>query len=218
MKILTLLSLVVFASCSPSEVLSKDLVKYLVERNGIKYLVNSRTPFTGEGTRYYKNGQLMVKGNFKDGKREGVFVNFDKGGQLEGTGNYKDGKLDGLYENYDGDRLESKENYKDGKLVSLEAYHSNGQLMAKVNYKDAKLDGLYEWFHVNGQLKATGNYKDGKLDGLYESYQRNGQLEAKVNKENVPLDWGPSDLNEYLLDRKWRGMFLVVDWGEWQGR
>ena len=214
MKILTLLSLVVFASCSPSEVLSKDLVKYLVERNGIKYLVNSRTPFTGEGTRYYNNGQLMVKGNFKDGKREGVFVNYDEGGQLKGTGNYKDGKLDGLYESYDRGQLESKENYKDGKLVSLEAYHSNGQLMAKLNYKDAKLDGLYEWFHVNGQLKATGNYKDGKLYG-YESYDKNGQLEAK---ENVPRDWDPKDLNDYLLEKKLRGMILVVDWGEWQGR
>ena len=33
----------------------------LVERDGVKYEINSQTPFTGSSERYYDNGQLQSK-------------------------------------------------------------------------------------------------------------------------------------------------------------
>ena len=40
----------------------------LQDRNGLKYEINSQTPFTGSSVDYYDNGQLRAKQNLKDGK------------------------------------------------------------------------------------------------------------------------------------------------------
>jgi|TARA_B110000902_G_scaffold125559_1_gene146538 antitoxin component YwqK of YwqJK toxin-antitoxin module len=157
-KILIILSLVLLASCSPKEVPPSDLV----ERQGIQYEVNSQTPFTGIVVDYYENGQLSSKGNYKDGKKDGLWEYFDENGQLRFKSNYKDGKEDGLQE----------------------SYYENGQLWTKVNGKDGKEDGLYEKYHENGQLRIKGNLKDGKLDGLTERYDENGQLKDKICFKN----------------------------------
>ena len=69
MKILVILSLMVLVSCSPTEVPSEKLV----ERGGITYLINSQTPFSGRSVSYYENGQLTFKGNYKDGKEDGLW-------------------------------------------------------------------------------------------------------------------------------------------------
>ena len=78
----------------------KTSLKDLVERNGIKYEVFSKVPFTGSFVRYYENGQLRVKGNYKEGKEHGLRESYFKNGQLRIKGNYKDGKRDGLQEFY----------------------------------------------------------------------------------------------------------------------
>jgi antitoxin component YwqK of YwqJK toxin-antitoxin module len=136
-KILIILSLVLLASCAPNEVPSKDLV----ERDGIKYEVNSQTPFTGVSVSYHENGQLMYKGAYKDGNKEGLWMWYHQNGELWSKGNFKDGMFIGnLYE----------------------SYYDNGQLMSKENYKDGKRDGLYESFQRNGQLETKSCYVNGE--------------------------------------------------------
>ena len=59
---------------------------------------------------YYENGNLRVKGNFKDGKENGLWEWYSENGKLEKKGNYKEGlQEDGLWE----------------------FYHKNGQLLEK---------------------------------------------------------------------------------------
>ena len=112
MKILVILSLIVLVSCSPAEVPSEKLV----ERGGITYLINSQTPFSGRSVSYHENGQLKEKGNFKDGRKEGLWENYYENGQLTIKGNYKDEKEDGLWEQYhENGQLASKGNLRDGK-------------------------------------------------------------------------------------------------------
>ena len=58
-----------------------------------------------------------MKLNLKDGKPVGQEF-YHENGQLWKKGNYKDGKLDGLWENFKTDgTLEKNETYKDGELV-----------------------------------------------------------------------------------------------------
>ena len=50
--------------------------------------------------------------------KDGLVEKFWDNGQLLERGNYKDGKKDGLWERYNEDgRLYKKENYKDGRLI-----------------------------------------------------------------------------------------------------
>jgi len=93
-KILLILCLVLLTSCSPKEV----PIDLLVEMQGIKYEVNSHTPFTGISFENYENGKSQTKANYKDGKLQSK-ENY-KDGKLEYKQNYKDGKADGLWEYY----------------------------------------------------------------------------------------------------------------------
>ena len=94
----------------------------------------------GLETSYYANGQIKEEGNYKDGKKDGLWKYWDENGKLRYEKNYKDGERDGLW----------KEWFK------------NGQLTAESNYKDGLPDGLWKKWYENGQLKYERNYKDGK--------------------------------------------------------
>ena len=160
MKILlSIFCLVLLVSCS-NEVPSDKLV----ERNGITYEVNSQTPFTGSKVSYHDNSQLRQKGNYINGKEDGLHESYHENGQLRSKWNYIDGKVeDGL----------------------RESYHDNGQLWSKENLKDGKLEGFYEeYYYQNSQLKSRNNLKDGKLDGLWERYHEDSSVFWKLCYEN----------------------------------
>ena len=124
-KLPILLCVFSLSACAPSEVPYDNLL----ERNGIKYEINSQTPFAGVATVYYESGQLEFKDTYKGGKRNGIYEEYYENGQLRWKETYKGGKRNGLYE----------------------SYYENGQLDHKTTYKDGKLNGLWEGYTENGQ-------------------------------------------------------------------
>ena len=84
----------------------------VVERDGLYYEKFSDTPFTGKLTRYSNDGQLLEKGSFKNGVREGEYVFYWSREGWNGPvptglgrkGRYKNGKEEGewVYYNEDG--------------------------------------------------------------------------------------------------------------------
>ncbi|SVD13294.1 uncharacterized protein METZ01_LOCUS366148 [marine metagenome] len=179
-KLLTILCLVLLVSCSnepPPEVFFYELD----ERQGIKYEVNSNTPFTGSSVDYYENGLRVENGK--------VQVNYTG---LRYRYNYKDGKQDGLSEDFhENGQLDRRDNYKDGKQDGLsEDFRENGQLYSRKNYKDGKEEGLTEEFWENGQLQFRINFKNGKEDGLWEYFDENGtQTSCYKNDEEVDMSY-----------------------------
>ena len=95
-KLPVLLCIFLLSACAPSEVPSDKIL----ERNGIKYEINSQTPFTGVVTEYWENGQLMFKTTFKDGELNGPSEWYQENGQLRYKSILKDGELNGLHEWY----------------------------------------------------------------------------------------------------------------------
>ena len=112
----------------------------LEKREGIYYLLDSDTPYTGKSFRSYSNGQKSEV-NWKDGKENGLYVSWYVGGQKKAERTYKDGKWDGLWV----------------------FWHSNGKKQIEANYKEGNLDGLVVNWHFNGQKFSEANYKDGEL-------------------------------------------------------
>ena len=113
-QLLFIFCLVLLVSCS-NEVPSDKLVY----RNGLIYEINSTIPFTGSFVDYHDNGQISSKGNYKDGKLDGLVEEFYlPSGRLWNRKNYKDGKLDGLVEYFSPyGILNGIEEYKDGKRI-----------------------------------------------------------------------------------------------------
>ena len=104
----------------------------LVERNDLYYEKFTNVPFTGKVT-----GE--EQGSFKNGKREGAWVEYFENGQLKSNGHYKNGKYEGAWV----------------------FYYESGQLYGKGNFKDERKEG--KWFHYkpDGTVdkKRTGTYK-----------------------------------------------------------
>ena len=149
-KVCIFFGLFLLVACGPSNIPAGGLIKEGGEDGSpsISYEVNSQIPYSGPAEIYYGNQRLKEKGNYKDGKKEGLWEGYFENGQLEYKENRRDGKREGI----------------------LEYYHENGKLGQKGNYKDGKPEGPYEWFHDNGKLGQKGNYKDGNLDGLVEFF------------------------------------------------
>ncbi|MEE3368416.1 MAG: hypothetical protein VX346_03630, partial [Planctomycetota bacterium] len=65
----------------------------LVQRDGLTYVVNSETPFTGAVVHKHENGQKASEATFKDGKPEGLATIWHKNGQKRSEATFKDDKL-----------------------------------------------------------------------------------------------------------------------------
>ena len=65
----------------------------LEERESIKYLKDSETPYTGKVYGLYENGQKKQEGYVKEGKTHGLIVRWHKNGQKAREANFNDGKL-----------------------------------------------------------------------------------------------------------------------------
>jgi len=102
----------------------------LVKREGIHYKKFSDVPLTGKTTGY-------MQGSFKNGKKDGPWVRYWLNGQLAFKTNWKDGKKVASVSYHDNGQLWEKPSYQDGKLDGLwVSYHDNGQLLFKGIYKD----------------------------------------------------------------------------------
>jgi antitoxin component YwqK of YwqJK toxin-antitoxin module len=137
----------------------------LEDREGVFYLKNSNSPYTGKCFEFHDNGQKKSETTLKDGEYDGLSLELHENGQKETEGNYKDGKLDG----------------------PLVIWHENGQKKLEVNYKDGKEDGPLVMWHENGQKMGEVNYKDGELDGLTVSWHENGQNRTEINYKDGTL-------------------------------
>ena len=135
-------------------------------REDIAYLKGSDNPYTGKYFAFWNNGNKN-KGNYKDGKKEGLQTYWHKNGQKKVEENYKNGKQDGL----------------------TVWWHENGQKSSEVNYKDGKQEGLNVGWHSNGRKRFEGNMKNGKKDGVWTHWHKSGRKSMESHyKDGVGSD------------------------------
>ena len=129
---------------------SGETMEDLVYRDGLYYKKFTNVPFTGKTT-----GE--IQGTFRNGEKDGPWVEYHDNGQLSWKATYKNGKLD-------------------GPSVSS---HDNGQVFRERNYKNGKLDGPWVRYHDNGQLRWEGTVKDGKREGPWVYYNEDGAVDER---------------------------------------
>ena len=138
----------------------------------------------------YENGYLSSETNFKNGKEDGEYILYNQMGLITLRQNYKDGKEDGesiwFYEN---GQIESEYTYKDGKLDGKHTeYYENGQIKSENYRKDGSLNGEWIYYNKDGSIDKVENYKDDKLDGKMTIYSKNGQIWREKNyKDGIEI-------------------------------
>ena len=132
----------------------------LEKRNGVAYLPNEETPFTGRAVGFFENGQKRYEENYKNGKKHGFATKWYENGQKMSEENYKDGKEDGLSSFwYKNGQKNAEGNYKDGKLMSAEVWKPNGEKCPVTNVKDG--NGVVVEYKEDGTERFRLTFKDG---------------------------------------------------------
>ena len=103
----------------------------------LAYAPNEQTPYTGWAKEMHDNGKIKYLGQFKDGKRDGLFTGWYENGQKQ---------------------LEA--NYKDGKIISAVVWKPNGEKCPVTNIKDG--NGIKVWYEEDGTEGYRHTYKDGE--------------------------------------------------------
>ena len=172
----------------------------------------------GKYIEYYKNGQIKVQGNNKDGKRDGEFKAFLRNGKSAGSVFYKDGKIikstlvnsmkdnasfslvtDKSYdlnlyeiitEEFKNKLLEGYLIFKKDGLFNGEKreYYEEGEIKAIIPFKNSLAEGTYISYYPNGNMEEKYTYVNGQENGEGFSYYENGKLEEKYFMKNGKLD------------------------------
>ena len=140
----------------------------LPERDGLIY--HDDKPYSGWGKEMYDSGQAFRLGEVKEGKPDGLMIEWHQNGQKRAEGTFKDGKQDGPFKAwYENGQKMFEGTYKDGNQVDLSTgWHENGQKAGEGTLKDGRPHGLVKVWHENGQKLGELKYKDGEeVSGKY---------------------------------------------------
>ena len=98
----------------------------LPERDGLIY--HDDKPYSGWGKHMYDSGQVSDLAEFKDGKQNGLMIEWHKNGQKSVEGNFKDGEPHGLVKVWHKNGQKALEGtFKDGEEVSVKYWNSTGE-------------------------------------------------------------------------------------------
>ena len=96
--LLTILPLLLIVGCS-KPINESTLLK----RGELMYEANATKPFSGKVFELNDNGRIKMKGNHKNGKKDGQWTAWHTTGEKEYENTYKDGSKDGKWTTYNED-------------------------------------------------------------------------------------------------------------------
>ena len=139
---------------------------------------------------YYPNGKVKREASFRDGKREGVWREFDEDGKVLNSQTYEKGVLvgQGIVDTDGKRRGQYKEFYPDSTLRAeglfvegqrsgeWKFYYNNGQIQEIGSYNEGQPDGTWIWYYDNGQKQIEEQFFNGTSNGSYKEYDSRGNV------------------------------------------
>lgn len=143
---------------------------------------------------YYKNGQPMSAGHYKESKaidevdklRDGEWTFYSEEGAVKTVENYtmglRNGKSVSFYQN--GKVLleyNFENDLREGPWVE---YFDNGRVKSKGKSTKDEYNGPFELFHYSGTSKMRGFYANGKKDGVWIFFNKDGSIQITTKFDN----------------------------------
>lgn len=134
---------------------------------------------------YDSDGRIIEQQSLNQNREiAGIKYFYGSKGQLLSKGNYCNGKKNGLYEYFhENGTRQAVEKYLADTLLFEKRWHDNGNPSLEGTYKGNLLHGTYKEYYVNGKLKLQQEYVLGQKHGKYLSYFDNGNLYNDGNFE-----------------------------------
>lgn len=151
--------------------------------------VRTEVPMDGQGrqhgvaSRYFDDGSLAARGEWRNGRREGVHRTYHhQEGRLQEAAEYRAGVLvDGVLETFSQEgkvvkRMRVRDGLADGEVRS---YNDDGVLLSSRSFVKGKANGLSTWFFQDGKVSQSGHYVDNIPSGEHLDYRPDGSLAGK---------------------------------------
>lgn len=133
---------VLFSSCNFNSSLEEE--RY--ENGKLKYVYKIKNGLKeGEAFKYYPDGAIMQKSNWKEGKKNGITETYYKNGKINIRGDFKNGEQQGWTYKYD----------------------SFGNLKGKTSYEKSIENGPFETYYQTGKVKSHGTFFNGIESATY---------------------------------------------------
>ena len=130
-----------------------------------------------------RTNELVEKGSFTFGKKDGAWYNWGKNGELQAYTEYKNGTPHGSFIQYtDGKQFAEKGSYQNGLKTKTWTTYEEGVVINTTNYKNGLKDGKSTTYDKNGNIEKVEHYKKGELDGKCYLYKDNKVVSKEVYK------------------------------------
>ena len=148
-----------------------------------------KTKKDGKFTDYYSNGNMKIKGAYKDGMKHGRWRKWDSEGNLIYDGSFKYGEKEGFWREIE-NGVESKGKYKGGKRFGPWE-ETTALSQVKGSYVNGKRDGFWEARYDDASYK--GYYKNDEKDGVWDENgekirYKNGKVVSESNNKEQPKE------------------------------
>jgi antitoxin component YwqK of YwqJK toxin-antitoxin module len=117
----------------------------------------------GIGSKYYPDGTLELRGNWRHGMPEGEQQRYHATGKLSETSSYRDGKrVDG----------------------PVRIFDANGKLSTSYTLRGGQMEGEMLTYFPDGKISSRGEMQHGKSNGLSTNYYPDGAVRATMQLVN----------------------------------
>ncbi|WP_091375547.1 hypothetical protein [Mucilaginibacter mallensis] len=120
----------------PDDIKKIPTTKLMERKDGVWYMKDATSPYSGKFIDYYLNGKIQGEGVLKDGVVNGSRTTYYQNGNKNLMRNYVNGVAQGY----------------------SEEYFQNGNLRQKGSFKDGKDDGLWIDYYSTGAIKRQCNF------------------------------------------------------------
>lgn len=155
----------------------------------------------GEFVYYYPNKSLQSQGSYKNGKKDGLWLDYYPNGMMQDSITYNVGNKTGTSYawNSNGYMQDSAVWNSDGSGVEV-SWFDNGNPASAGRYSAGyQQNGKWQYFHKNGKLSALEIYSDGVLTNKQYFDEDGNGIPDTTNKDHAAqFPGGPEAWQKYL--------------------
>lgn len=134
---------------------------------------------------YYPNRILKSRGAYVNGKKEGIWLEYDEEGRMNDSATYAAGRIKGVRMKWYPGGMPSDSMQFDGAGNGVEvSWYEDGSI-ASAGYwvLDTLKKGRWKYYHRNGNIMATEDYMDGERTACHCFDETGKELAACEEKE-----------------------------------
>jgi uncharacterized protein len=119
----------------------------------------------GRAFYWYENGIKQMEKHMYEGQEDGSYATYFPNGDKNIIGNYKRGKKDGLWQYFNDSKIMTRQEFyvnehPEGKWLE---FYKEGPRRSIIHYKKGQREGVCKEFDITGPLVLKVIYKHGKI-------------------------------------------------------